>query len=177
MLYSASRHVYTYKILNIFSPFDVTWSKWCWTGLNPFCFTIQTIARASESLTITNTLEMTLAPCKFLAPSFTVVSSHKDIYLSLTRRYIYSLWILCPCQRNCWDLLLPPVEKCVLPNSSKRGYSPVELIITRVLNWFSSGIWQWCRLRQVLVLRYCAFIWLLVILAQILLSHFVTLGL
>lgn len=50
-------HVYIYQILNIFSPFDVTWAKRGRAGLNPFCFTIQTIARASEGLRIRNRLD------------------------------------------------------------------------------------------------------------------------
>lgn len=42
--------MYMYKIHKIFSPFDVTWVQRGRAGLNPFCFSIQAIARAGESL-------------------------------------------------------------------------------------------------------------------------------
>lgn len=61
--------------LKLFLPFDVTWAKRSRAGLNSLCFTIQTIARASESLRIR--IRNVLV---FVA----VFSSHKDMHLSIT---------------------------------------------------------------------------------------------
>lgn len=97
----------------MFSPSDVTWAKRGRAGLDPFCFTIQTIARAGESLRRKNRLKVTLAPI------VTIIRSQKDIYLSRTQSNIYSLWILCPCQRNWGALLLPPVKTFVLSKCSE----------------------------------------------------------
>lgn len=81
-------HVYMNKTLRIFSPFDVTWAKRGRAGLNPFCFTIQTIAGASESLRIRirNIFEVALVQI------VTVVSRLEDMYLSHNRQqYLLTL--------------------------------------------------------------------------------------